>query len=257
MIMKTCLFFACLLVVTISCNKSGGNLESLNNEGIILDKIIKTTIYNSTTTSESIEFRYDVSGKITSEGDKRYIRDVKGRITKVLLSPNLTNRTDINVFYTDNSSLKVAYTLSNLSGNPSAVDSTVYERDNTGRIIKIASYFSNDGTTFIKDLFYKLFYDEKQNLARIEKYSYGGEAIVYCGGLSYTVYDNKINPAYSDDEVRMFYGSGLFLNTSKNNVIASNGNYSKSHTYRTDGRPLSSKVFEGGTEVCRIDYYYK
>ncbi len=255
--MKTCLFLVWLPVVTISCNKSGGNLETPHNDGLILDRVVKTTIYTNVTTSEIIEYRYDVSGKIISEGNKKYIRDVKGRIIKVLLLPNGTNRNDINVFYTDNSSLKVAYTLSDLSGNPSAVDSTVYERDNTGRIIKIASYFSNDGTTFIKDLFYKLFYDEKQNLARIEKYGYSGEAIVYCGGFSYTVYDNKINPAYSDDEVRMFYGAELFLNTSKNNVIAANGNYSKSHTYRADGRPLSSKVLDGRTEVCRIDYYYK
>lgn len=255
--MKTCLFFACVLVVTISCNKSGGNLESHNNEGIILDKIIKTTIYNSTTTSESIEYKHDFSGKMISEGNKKYTRDAKGRIINILFLPNETNRNDINVFYRDNSSLKVAYTLCNLAGIPSAVDSTVYERDNSGRIIQITSYVSNGDGIFIKDIFYKLFYDEYQNLARFEKYSYNGGAIIYCGRFSYTVYDNKINPAYSNDEVRMFYGSELFLNTSKNNVIASNGRYSRSHTYRADGRPLSSKVFDGGTEVCRIDYYYK
>jgi hypothetical protein len=212
-------------------------------------------MYGSVTTSESIEYKYDAAGKIISEGGKKYIRDASGRIIKVLLLPNGTNRTDINVFY--NSSSKVAYTLCKLAGIPSAVDSTVYARDNTGRLIQIASYFSNGDGVFIKDIFYKLFYDGNQNLARIEKYSYSGEAIIFCGGFSYTVYDNKINPAYSDDEVRMFYGSELFLNTSKNNVIASNGNYSKSHTYRADGRPLSSKVFDGGTEVCRIDYHYR
>ena len=255
--MKTWLVFSWLLVLTVSCNKSGGHLDTHHNDGNILDKIIKTTIYSSAAASESIEYKYDVAGKMISEGDKKYIRDANGRIIKVLLLANATNRTDINVFYTDNTSLKVAYTLSNLSGNPSAVDSTVYDRDNTGRIVKIASYFSSDGTTFIKDLFYKLFYDERQNLARFEKYSYSGEAIIYCGGFSYTVYDDKINPAYSDDEVRMFYGSELFLNSSKNNVIAANGNYSKSHTYRADGRPLSSKVFDGGIQVGRIDYYYK
>lgn len=245
------------MVVTMSCNKSGGDLEGHNNEGIILDKIIKTTIYTSTTRSESLEYKYDVSGKIISEGNKKYTRDAKGRIVNILLLPNGTNRTDINVFYTDNSSLKVDYTLCNLAGIPSAVDSTVYDRDNTGRLIQITSYTFNGDGIFIKDIFYKLFYDENQNLARLEKYSYNGGAIIYCGRFSYTVYDNKINPAYSDDEVRMFYGSELFLNTSKNNVIASNGNYSKSHTYRADGKPLSSKVFEGGTEVCRIDYYYR
>ena len=255
--MKSCLFLACLLAVTISCNKSGGNLETHDADGTVLDKVTKTTIYGSTTASENIEYKYDAAGKMISEGDKKYVRDAKGRIIKVLLLPNGTNRTDINVFYTDNSSLKVAYTITNLSGNPSAVDSTVYERDNIGRIIKIASYFSEQGRIYFKDVFYKLFYDENQNLARFEKYNYSGEAIVYCGGFSYTVYDNKINPAYSEDEVRMFYGAELFLNSSKNNVIASNGNYSKSHTYRADGRPLSSKVFDGGTEVCRIAYYYK
>ena len=255
--MKSCLFLACLLAVAISCNKSDSNLETNDDDGSVLDKITKTTIYGSTTTSENIEYKYDGAGKIISEGGKKYVRDVKGRIIKVLLLPNGTNRTDINVFYRDNSSLKVAYTLTKLSGNPSAIDSTVYERDNIGRVIKIASYYSDQGGTYLKDVFYKLFYDENQNLARFEKFNYSGEAIVYCGGFSYTVYDNKINPAYSDDEVRMFYGSELFLNSSKNNVIASNGNYSKSHTYRADGRPLSSKVFDGGRAVCRIDYYYK
>ena len=101
-------------------------------------------------------------------------------------------------------------------------------------------------------------YDGNNNLSQIARYSVVVDVSILCEVLSYKEYDNKINPAYSDDEVRILISSESFLNTAKNNVISASEKYLKSHTYRNDGRPLSCKVFDGGTtEGYRLDYYYK
>ena len=219
----------------------------------MLVKVIKTTILNSIEVSETINYNYDGSGRLIGEGGKRYTRDDKGRITNIVIPPNGSNRTDIDVFYTGDAG-DVAYTVCKLSGG--SVDSSVYERDNQGRVIKIVSYYKTGNTAFV-DYFFKLGYDANGNLKFLEQYAVSGDAILFCGAIYYKVYDDKINPAYSDDEVRIFYSSELFLNAAKSNVIASNLNFSKSHTYRPDGRPESCKVYENGSQVYRLEYYYK
>ena len=107
------------------------------------------------------------------------------------------------------------------------------------------------------DYFFKLSYDANGNLKLFEKYGVNGNITVYCGGLYYEVYDDRLNPAYSDDEARIVVGSDKFLNTAKNNFISSVHGFAKSHTYRADGRPVSCKIYEGSKQVCRLDYYYK
>jgi hypothetical protein len=249
--MKTLLITICLFIIAAACNKS--NIPDVSSEGLVLDKVIKTTILNSVEVSETINYDYDALGRLIGEGGKRYTRDDKGRIINILLPHNGSNRTNIDVFY-NGSTGTVAYTLCRF--NISSADSSVYERDSQGRVIKIVSYYKNGNTASV-DYFFKLGYDANGNLKFLEQYAVSGDSIFFCGAIYYKIYDDKINPAYSDDEVRIFYSSELFLNAAKSNVIASNLSFSKSHTYRSDGRPASCKVYENGAAVCRLEYFYK
>jgi len=248
--MKTLLFAICFFILAVACNKSN-NIDP-PNQGVVLDKVVKTTTFSSIDVSETIDYVYDASGKIIAEGGIRYTRDAKGRIINIKTPPDGSNRTNKDVFYRDDNSSKIAYTICRVQG--SSFDSCVYERDNNGRIARIVSYYT---TSPGFDHFFKLSYDANGNLKFLEKYSFNGSVIVYCGGLYYEAYDDRLNPAYSDDEARIVVGSDKFLNTAKNNFIASVHGFAKSHTYRADGRPLSCKVFEGSTQVCRLEYYYK
>jgi len=249
--MKTLLFSICFCILAVACNKSN-NIDP-TNEAVALDKVVKTTIFNSIEVSETIDYVYDASGKIIAEGANKYTRDVKGRIINIQTPPDGSNRNNIDVYYRNDNSGKIAYTVCRFN-TVGAKDSSVYERDNNGRISKIVSHSDERGTI---DYFFKLSYDINGNLRLLEKYGVDRTVTVYCGGFYYSLYDDRVNPAYSDDEARILVGSDLFLNTAKNNVISSNQNFSRSHTYRADGRPLSCKVFEGGKQVCRLEYYYK
>jgi hypothetical protein len=119
--------------------------------------------------------------------------------------------------------------------------------------VKITSYY---GETAM-DYYYTLSYDINGNLKVFSKYTVNLGFTSYCGGYSYEVYDDQVNPAYSDDEARMLPGLHDYSNIGRNNVISSNHHFSKSHTYRADGKPLSCKIFDGGTEVGKLEYYYK
>jgi hypothetical protein len=258
--MKTTFFFACILALIISpaCNKSSDNIETTNNNGKSLDKIVKTIVYRSSTVSETIRYEYDVSGKIIGEGSKQYTRDANGRIISMSVPSSGNPRTNIDVFYASNTSKLVAYTICKfISGNIFGFDSSVYLRDNHGRIEKIVNYYSQNGDPFFVDRLYKLTYNENDNLQRIERYNVYDSYMVLCEVFNYQGYDNKINPVYSDDEARLLPNADALLNTSKNNVITSLGTFSKSHIYREDGRPLSCKVYDGASEVYHFDYYYK
>jgi len=247
--MKASFFFIGCVFFVMACKKSE-NIEAPS--GQVLDRVVRSTIYNSMTTTETINYEYDASGRIIAEGGIKYTRDPKGRIINIQTPPDGTNRNNIDVYYIDGNSGKIAYTVARM-GIPGAKDSSVYERDNNGRIARITSYY---GKTAM-DYYYTLSYDVNGNLKVFAKYSVSLGYTSYCGGYSYEVYDDHVNPSYSDDEARILPGLDALSNTGKNNVISSNHHFSKSHTYRADGKPLSCKIFDGGAEVARFEYYYK
>jgi hypothetical protein len=251
-----------LIVLLVSCKKgsqtSGNDTE---NSTQTLYKIVQTRFYASgPTSSETIDYEYDDAGKIIVEGAKHYYRDDKERIIKITMPPNSSNRRTIYVHYADASSKTVAYTICHFNAPPNTGisndslpghDSIVYQHEN-GRLIKMLEYFSGDGISFAADFYHTLSYDEKGNLRQVSRI--GDNCLII---YRYNVYDDRVNPQYSDDEVRIletFWGMG---NISPNNLISGNSVGSNHFEYRADGRPRSCTVSENGRDDVKITYHYK
>lgn len=258
---KSTLFLSCIILL-IACQKqSAVSKEPAENSGQVLSAIIKKTLFNSNLAyNEKILFEYDASGKLIMEGEKHYYRDEQGRIAHISLPPNNTNRREISVHYTDANSNMVAFTFCHFkaAGNRgedslSGYDSIVYVHDG-GRLSKMLEYFSDNGINYTHYFTYNFTYDESGNIRETSKYKTDGSA---CYIYSYDSYDDKINPLYSNDEVRMletFWNAG---NISPNNLVKGNYIADKVFDYRPDGRPRSCTVKENGVDVTSVTYQYK
>ncbi len=208
----------------------------------------------------SIDYAYDNAGMVIKEGNKTYYRDHKERIVRIVEPGTSTNRADIYVYYKDETSNEVAYTLCSLVDN-AGTDSVVYLHDNDGRLIKTVSYFhSKSGTVDSPDTFgeYQVFgYDAEGNLTRWDDYKIQVGFESHCGSYLFNHYDARKNPLYSGDEVRTANITwGGMLNNSANNCTAA-GNAARVYDYREDGRPRSCIAKLNGTDDYRLVYEYK
>jgi hypothetical protein len=238
--------FLCLMFFTLlwSCKKENGGDKSVEDSRQLLKKVVLTPA--SGLSFDVAVYQYNSKGRIIAEGSKTYVRDEKQRIVRILEPGTLTNRADIQVYYSSPESGKIAYTLCTLVGG-SARDSVVYVHDNAGRLEKKLSYFSQLSTdnlplgTFLAH--YDVFdYDESGNLQELNFYNIDQGKTSHCGQYLFSGYDNNNNPQYTDDEARaMEYFCDGVINVSKNNFTRIN-NATKTYVIRSDGRPRSCTV---------------
>lgn len=264
--MPKTIIITCLITLTMACHKS--EMKEPETSDQVLTKIAKTSFIGGISYSETIGFEYDNAKRIIAEGDNHYERDDKGRIIKIVMPPNNSNRRDIYVYYADATSGMVAYTRCDfkVAGGwmaPDATynfydsigghDSSVYIHEN-GKVTTIQEYFSSNGITFNRSFAYTMKYDDKGNLKEMRRTGAAGNL---CNLYYYYEYDYLENPLHSNDEVRIreqYWSTG---NISANNLLRGNHISGKHFEYRTDGRPRTCNVYENGQEAYRLTYYYK
>jgi len=262
--MKKAVLFAIVFIIMISCKKDNvikTDTKQTENSRQLLTKVVKTTNLSSDISYDDvINYEYNSAGKIITEGNKTYFRDDKQRIVRILDPGTGTNRDDINVYYSNPESNKIAYTLCILVGGE-AIDSVVYLHDEYGRLIKTTSYFSYisgaNSPGAVLSHFTVFQYDEMGNIEKLNLYNVDNGKVFRCGQYHFMNYDKMINPQYAADEVRaMEFSYDGIINASKNNLTGING-YTKSYEYRTDGRPRSCMVKQNGTPAFKLTFEYK
>lgn len=226
-----------------------------------LKKIVKKTVFGSGVEySETIAYEFDRDHRIITEGVKQYSRDQQGRITRISYNTNV-----IDVHYKDPLSKEVAYTLFKFQAKPTEfstvslnmTDSTVYEHTN-GKVSSIKLFSSSDISPVTLTAVYHFSYDAGDNLQKVVLLSVNNNNFTVCGVRIFDQYDNKPNPLYSDDEVRLLNFGWEVTNVSSNNFLTGNSAIRKSYQYRSDGRPSSCAVSDvnGNTNVL-LTYHYE
>jgi len=248
------MFFTLLL----SCKKENQADKQVEDISQLLKKVVLTPA--SGLSYDVAIYQYNSGGRMIAEGSKTYVRDEKQRIVRILEPGSLTNRADIQVYYTSPESGKIAYTLCTLV-NGTSRDSVVYIHDNAGRLKKKLSYFSYmSSDNFPVGPFlahYDVFtYDEGGNLQQLDFYNIDQGITYHCGQYQFSGYDNNNNPQYTDDEVRaMEYFCDGVINASKNNFTKSK-NITKTYSIRADGRPRSCAVISP-TQNYTLTFVYQ
>ena len=262
----------CLLILA-SCKKENqvSMLPETSNQ--VLTKISQYLQLNNNSSGEVISYQYNDAGKLTGEGDKKYLRDDQQRIVEVLDNSSVTNRNNTIVYYSKANPKQVAYTLSEWSGVVHGSDSIVYNHDESGLLTKTMTYIRQPAGIYLDTVNYYQYtlpdttylskytvfkYDTEGNITDLSFFSINIKGhVVLCGKYTFDGYSKTINPQYSDDEVRMadysFYGT---MNVSKNNFTTT-GNLSKSCEYRADGRPRSCAVNQNGVKAFTLKFEYK
>lgn len=251
------LIFAGFMIT--SCHKEPAEMVTPETNDQQLVKVVKTTHFSSFNYDDVIEYRYNDAGKLIREGVTNYYRDNNQRITRILNPPNNTNRMDTYVFYADETSGKVAYTICNYEAGGNAYrDSNSYIHNEEGLLVKLMNYTTSDKGIFYLYHYYELVYDTSKNLAHLKSFTVNNGLVQICGGwFDYAGYDNRINPLYSGDEVRMLENLLEVGNSSPNNFTSQNNTYSRQFTYRADGRPSSCSIIYNGNEQFTLTFYYK
>lgn len=262
------------LLVGASCKKENTDPLQPENAGQALSKIIRIIpLGNEHSYNEEISYTFNVTGKMIGEGDKTYTRDEQQRITEIWDKSKQTNRNHTFVYYSEIHPQQVLYTLSNWSGQAAGYDSVAYIHNETGDLLKTMTYVHQYAGSYLDTINYYPYtlpditylsnytdfrYDKNGNIIRLNFYSVSitGE-VVLCGSYTFSGYTVTKNPQYSGDEVRMadypFYGT---TNNSKNN-FSSIGNYYKDYEYRSDGRPRTCIVREGGEIEFTLKFEYQ
>jgi hypothetical protein len=262
--MKQFILITICCVILFSCKKENTSLAPIENSNQSLTKIIKTTDFGGGT--YTVEYQFNITGKIIKEGNTVYERDKQQRIINIqdlgsVVNGIFSKGSDVVVHYSDAYTDEVAYTICNQQ-EINATDSAVYLHED-GRLAKIMLYYvSNLKTKNIPDttflLGYWMFkYDEPGNLQQMDKYAidYTGK-LIHCSQSVFDHYDNKVNPLYSADEVRIWESAchGM-LNNSKNNFTSGNG-YAKTYEFRADRRPRTCLTQQNGRNVSKLIFEY-
>ena len=128
------------LVFVVSCKKdqvaTNQQPETIDQS---LTKVIKTIYLGSEVSTEDvINYQYDETGNIISEGNKTYVRDELQRIVRIFNSNTSEGRPDTKVYYSETNPSEISYTFSPLDAI-GATDSVIYLHTN-GRLAKTMSY---------------------------------------------------------------------------------------------------------------------
>jgi len=247
------------VIIFCGCRKESVPALPAENIGQKLVKITNTLVLSENMLStDSINFDYDDAGKIIAEGKMHYYRDAQERITRITQPLWGVDDFSSYVFYSDALSGKVSYVAYG-SSRLGYTDSVSYLHDSQGRVSKMMDYyFFDDRDSFVLIAYYLLEYNEKSNLRQITRYALDGNRFILCALSQYDEYDTKVNPLYSDDEVRLlenFWGLG---NVSANNVrFTEHNNFHEEYKYRDDGKPISCSITKDGKEIYRAGYFYK
>jgi len=256
--MKPKILLPTLFVLFISCKKNEVVQTEVESSDQLLTKIVKHAKGNVYT--EVVNYGYNDAKKIIAEGDKQYVRDNFQRIIKILDPTTHTNRKEISVYYQDASTGIVDHTICNFQTSDPGIsyrfrDSVSYIHDDNNRLIRMLSYISQNESAFFLSHYDIFTYNEKGNLTQFSKFNVNNGIPVNCGTFAFSDYDDKKNPLYSEDEVRLIEMTWDIVNISFNNFSAIN-NYSRNFLYRSDGRPRSCQV-AGPGDAFEITFYYK
>jgi len=249
------------LIRGAGCSKKNSGTEMLpaeapNQRLVKIEK--KTTLSSGVELTDVMKYGYDEDGRMIAEGTKKYFRDEKGRIYRISLPENPSNRRDIYVYYNAPLSEKVSHTICNFVGTPyQFYDSIVYEHDSKGNLVSLVKYISQDGGPIQQYQQDQINYDEMGNIDRLRNYTINAAAFLLCGDFHFTDYDGKVNPVHSTDEVRVLENGWGLSNISSGNMMVINNSICKTYQYRHDGRPRSATVYQDGRIIAELKYYYE
>lgn len=215
-----------------------------NNNGAALtdgQEMLIKTIDESSGGSITTEYKYDSNGKILSEyttmtnssvGTRTssifFYRDGSGRIFKTAQKydqpvEHILYDTIITlVVYENGTSNRIKFSKTETTANGITVyDSVLYSYSTAGKVVKTQHYLyrSTDmpGTLPRQVNWFSWEYSDAGNLLRMQQYSDHAGNGNFELDISYTFeYDNKVNPYYSGDDIRL---EADWYSASPNNVI--------------------------------------
>lgn len=224
------------------------------------DSLITTYEYND-------EKLVIAENSLSGSGYIHYDRNSRGKIVKIETWLTNADTAFTNVFYANEDSGKINYTLSYAThGGSKILDSSVYIYDN-GKVIKILFYSFEADTAFLGS-YYTWNYDANGNILQLNSYTRNDDGS-YGFNIGYDFeYDDKINPFFSHDDVRMV--RSWYISSSPNNLTKQTNHYGEppSHEddyialvyeYDADGKPYASARTGPAIAPAMVQsrYYYK
>jgi YD repeat-containing protein len=252
-------------------------------------ELLVKTIDESPGGSIITEYAYDQSSKLISErttmtntsvgtrtSSMIFYRDPQGRIIKTAHKydqpvENILYDTVITlVHYENQNSTKILYTTAATTANGITVyDSTLYSYNASNKVIKTQhyTYRSNEplGTPRKKSNWFSWDYNSVGNLIKMEQYSDPAGNGAYQVDITYTFeYDNKINPYYSGDDIRL---EGDWYSASPNNVVKQTVHITQTREqydnrisydqYDASGRPKIATHTPAFAPVINTKFFYQ
>ncbi len=299
---KAYFLFALLAALFVSCQKDisldAQNTTVVNEllrgdeNGELLVRMVSVSIPGSDSIVQ--EYQYDSAKQLAQESFSaistqagatkiyssitRFYRDASERVVKVAqkygqpVEGIVYDTTFTYITYQNAGSKKIMYTITiTKSGSKTAYDSTVYFYGTNNRVNKTqhftGSIIDSLSVTPKSQVYFTWQYESKGNLTKIEQFSDNNNNGNFELMISYEFkYDDKINPLFAQDDVRMEGGWGSVA--SPNNVleqkvtpagIGAGYTHQWFYQYQINNRPATERFTSGdvGSRVTTAKYYYK
>ena len=232
--------------------------------GPLLTRVIsywKDNSFSPEGPAQITDFTYDKAGFLIREAihgqpATLYKRDAKERL---IAMDHEGWSAYTHVHYISENSSQIAYALLS-KDSVTKPDSMTFAYLN-GRVAVIKNYVP-DGGTMRLEWYQTTEFDARGNITQWQWYINNQ----YNSGCDYE-YDDKINPNYQKDDLRVYYGGAYVV--SPNNVVKQNNHYPKpqdnsdyltyTYIYNAKGKPESSLLAGTtmGTQTERLVYYYQ
>jgi hypothetical protein len=283
------IILGCCSSILLSCEKE---VSMTNQNGAAFTdnhELLIKTIDDSPQGSIITEYKYDGTKKLVAENTTMtntvlgtrtssflFSRDSQGRIIKTAHKydqpvDNILYDTVITlVFYENASSTKIRYSKTATTANGITVyDSTLYSYNTTGKVVKTQhfTYRSSDPPGTVQRLinWFNWEYNAVGNLVKMEQYSDQAGNGTHSIDIAYLFeYDNKINPYYSGDDIRL---ESDWYSASPNNVIKQTvqvsqtreqyDNYISYDQYDANGRPTTATHTPAFAPVINTKFFYQ
>jgi hypothetical protein len=275
--------------ILLSCQKEVSMSD--NNGTVLIDDaaLLVKTFDESANGSITTEYKYDVSKKLVSERTSMtntsvgtrtsslyFYRDGLGRIIKTAhkydqpIDNILYDTVVTSVIYETAISNKIVYSKTSTTANGITVyDSTRYAYNVDGKITRTEhfTYRQDDLPTIPprRSNYFNWQYDATGNLIKMEQYSDFSGSGVFQLEIAYLFeYDNKINPYYSGDDIRL---ESDWYSASPNNVIKQTIQISQTREqydnlisydqYDGIGRPMTATHTPAWAPTVRTTFFYQ
>lgn len=231
----------------LSCEKEVSMTNQSGSGNSDVPELLIKTIDESPQGSIVTEYKYDHAKKLVSEqttmfnisrGSKTssilFFRDTQGRITKTAHKydqpvDNILYDTVITlVYYEDPVSRKIHHTTTATTANGITVyDSVRYLYSALGKVVKTEHYTYRSNETRKKGNWFSWEFNSAGNLVKMEQYSDQTGTGIYGVDITYLFdYDDKVNPYYSGDDIRL---ETDWYSASPNNVIKQTVQVAQTH----------------------------